>query len=140
MKEDLSNRVDVINKKLDDQVNEMKNFEQKTVDLQNVIDECRGKLKIRDSPAPIDVVTKDEQDMSAILLAIDSIPQEDLSPRNQVARDVNNIKEQVKVIFFSDTFIFLLLSFPFANFSIHNFYLVSYFTGTIGNTTESFTG
>uniref|UniRef100_A0A7I4XY21 Dynactin subunit 2 n=1 Tax=Haemonchus contortus TaxID=6289 RepID=A0A7I4XY21_HAECO len=95
-KEDLSNRVDVINKKLDDQVNEMKNFEQKTVDLQNVIDECRGKLKIRDSPAPIDVVTKDEQDMSAILLAIDSIPQEDLSPRNQVARDVNNIKEQVK--------------------------------------------
>ncbi|KAK5966707.1 hypothetical protein GCK32_018358, partial [Trichostrongylus colubriformis] len=95
-KEDLTNRVDIINKKLDDQVNEMKNFEQKTVDLQNVVDECRGKLKTRDSPASIDDVTKDEQDLSAILLAIDSIPQEDLSPRNQLARDVNNIKEQVK--------------------------------------------
>ncbi|PIO68081.1 hypothetical protein TELCIR_10147 [Teladorsagia circumcincta] len=98
-KEDLSNRIDIINKKLDDQVHEMKDFEQKTVDLQNVVDECRDKLRIRDTPAPIDDVTKDEQDLSAILVAVDSIPQEDLSPRNQLARDVNNIKEQVKVIF-----------------------------------------
>ncbi|KAK6031320.1 hypothetical protein OSTOST_02531 [Ostertagia ostertagi] len=95
-KEDLSNRIDMINKKLDDQVHEMEDFEQKTVDLQNVVDECRGKLRIRDTPAPIDDVTKDEQDLSAILVAVDSIPQEDLSPRNQLARDVNNIKEQVK--------------------------------------------
>ncbi|KAK6046777.1 hypothetical protein COOONC_15721 [Cooperia oncophora] len=95
-KDDLSNRIDIINRKLDDQVQEMKNFEQKTADLQNVLDECRGKMKTRDLPAPIDDVTKDEQDLSAVLLAIDSIPQEDLSPRNQLARDVNNIKEQVK--------------------------------------------
>ena len=108
-KDDLSNRIDIINRKLDDQVQEMKNFEQKTADLQNVLDECRGKVKTRDLPAPIDDVTKDEQDLSAVLLAIDSIPQEDLSPRNQLARDVNNIKEQVKVIFLRHPYLLFII-------------------------------
>ncbi|VDL81894.1 unnamed protein product, partial [Nippostrongylus brasiliensis] len=95
-KEDLSNRIDIINKKLDEQVNDMKNFEQKTDELQKVVDDCRDKVKTRDAPASIDEVANDEKDLSSILVIIESIPQEDLSTRNQLARDVNNVKEQVK--------------------------------------------
>lgn len=109
-KEDLSNRIDIINKKLDEQVNDMKNFEQKTDELQKVVDDCRDKVKTRDAPASIDEVANDEKDLSSILVIIESIPQEDLSTRNQLARDVNNVKEQVKVgcfIFRLATFLFL---------------------------------
>lgn len=98
-KEDLSHRIDDVNRKLDDQVNDLKRFEEKTTELQNVIDDCRGKLRKRDTAEPIDTVRKDAEDLSALLATIDAIPQEELSPRNQLARDANTIKEQAKVIF-----------------------------------------
>ncbi|KIH57827.1 hypothetical protein ANCDUO_11979, partial [Ancylostoma duodenale] len=95
-KEDLAHRIDDVNKKLDDQVNDLKRFEEKTIELQNVVDECRDKLKKRDAPEPIETVQKDAEDLAVVLATIDAIPQEELSPRNQLARDANNIKEQAK--------------------------------------------
>ncbi|WKX89771.1 hypothetical protein Q1695_008985 [Nippostrongylus brasiliensis] len=95
-KEDLSNRIDIINKKLDEQVKNMKNFEQKTDELQKVVDDCRDKVKTRDASASIDEAANDEKDLSSILVIIESIPQEDLSTRNQLAQDVNSVKQQVK--------------------------------------------
>ncbi|ETN83935.1 hypothetical protein NECAME_01728 [Necator americanus] len=95
-KDDLSHRIDDVNKKLDDQVNDLKRFEEKTIELQNVIDECRDKLKSRDTAEPIEIVQKDAEDLAVVLATIDAIPQEELSPRNQLARDTNNIKEQAK--------------------------------------------
>lgn len=97
-KEDLSNRIDNVTKRLDDQVNDLKRFEEKTDELQNVVDGCRDKLKKRDAPEPIQNVAKDAEDLAVILATIDAIPQEELSPRNQLAREANNIKEQAKVI------------------------------------------
>ncbi|VDM73889.1 unnamed protein product, partial [Strongylus vulgaris] len=95
-KEDLSHRIDDVNKKLDDQVNDLKRFEDKTIELQNVVDECRGKMKKLELPETIETAQKDAEDLSAVLATIEAIPQEELSPRNQLARDANTIKEQAK--------------------------------------------
>lgn len=101
-KNDLSNRIETICGMLDDQLDEMMRFEEKTIKLQDIINDCNDKLKNRSEvPIPIENIIKDVEDLSAMLATIDAIPQEDLSPRNQLARSINNVKEKVKVIFLS---------------------------------------
>ncbi|KJH52967.1 hypothetical protein DICVIV_00836, partial [Dictyocaulus viviparus] len=97
-KDELLNRTNIISEMLDDQVNNMKKYEDRTTELQDVINECRDTLKAyNDSiPIPFENGTSNVEDLSKILAIIDSIPQEDLSSRNQLARDANNTKEQVK--------------------------------------------
>ncbi|VDM55747.1 unnamed protein product, partial [Angiostrongylus costaricensis] len=94
---DLSNRIERISRMLDDQLDEMMRFEEKTIKLQDIINDCNDKLKNRSEvPIPIENIIKDVEDLSTMLATIDAIPQEDLSRRNQLARDMNNVKEKVK--------------------------------------------
>ncbi|KAE9418734.1 hypothetical protein Angca_008861, partial [Angiostrongylus cantonensis] len=94
---DLSNRIETICGMLDDQLDEMMRFEEKTIKLQDIINDCNDKLKNRSElPIPIENIIKDVEDLSTMLATIDAIPQEDLSPRNQLARNINNVKEKVK--------------------------------------------
>ena len=100
-KNDISNRIDIISRMIDDQLNEMLRNEEKTKKLQDIVNECNDKLKAHiDVPIPIENLMKNIDDLSIVLVKIDEIPQEDLASRNQLARDINNVKEQVKVIFF----------------------------------------
>ncbi|KAJ1374420.1 CAMSAP CH domain [Parelaphostrongylus tenuis] len=100
-KDDLSNRIGTISRMLDDRLNERIKYEEKANKLQDILNECNDKLRSRSEvPIPVENIIKEVEDLSTLVARLNAIPQEDVSSCIELAGDIDNVKEGLKVIFY----------------------------------------
>ncbi|KAJ1374415.1 CAMSAP CH domain [Parelaphostrongylus tenuis] len=97
-KDDILNRIGTISRMLDDRLNERINYEEKAKKLQDIFNECNDKLRNRSElPIPIEDIIKEVEDLSSLLARLDAIPKKDLASCSELAGDIDNVKERLKV-------------------------------------------